>query len=268
MCLFSFVSLRSSQRPLLDSNSLSPDMTLVTSYNLASNNENNNLPTTNNHQYSTISDSFQLTPNFSPIERSIINMTDNQYYSTADEISSDFVTSLSQSHSPDAVNTNTIVDETTVYSQNEYSSLKLDKPSSSIPPSDGYNVLWQQQTVPPQTLAYSILYAPDTAVMADEPSQDEGPYNKLVHAKGNVSASKGLVPYETCEIPGDTGQIQPYAQVTRQTNMFDDPRYSVIAKDDKETPTGQEPEKKVPIMPPRYRGDYERDPNYAICSKD
>ncbi len=232
-------------------------MTLVTSYRPSPDREDNHTSTISHHHYSMIDDPTP-NPNLVALERSIvdtIDMTDNQYYSTA-ETTGDLITSQSNSHSSDSANNAAAA----THSQNEYSSLKLNKPPSSASiPIDGYNVLWQQQPQVPQqnmVLEYSTLYAPDTPDTAIELSQNVGPYHKLSHVKSNDVTSKGLVvPYETLEI---FPQLQPQAHAGQ--TMFDDPRYSVLAKDDQGI---SREEMKTSIMPPNHREDYERDPNYS-----
>ena len=250
------IDFRSSQRPLLNSSSLSPDPTFGTSYTHVDE-ETLQLPV-NNHHYSVIRDSFQSNP--FPLETPTIvlpPMKENQYYSTSDaelQVNS-FTTSVqlgsSGTAAPEATGYSKLSESfpNPIPKQDDYSSLKSSE-KRMVSQNDGYNVLRQQKpvtSVPYQ--AYSTLYRsnPSNATTTDiTDSQSTDPYNKLVHVKGQMSPK---------EVHDRTEQQQEVVPLT----VFDDPNYSTTSFSQ-----NGKVKKMPPILPLKYQGIYERDPNYSI----
>lgn len=200
-------------------------------------------------------------------------MTDNQYYSTADEVIS------TREISP-------------LQDNNQYSSLKPNNTDSNSAPSDGYNKL-RQHTPPsphdPAGGAYSTLYDP-SSMNATMPIDDQvEPYNTLSYNTQNSnSGSNGLMSAPQQKPSAVNGTGKPLFKVVAGSSMtndydevyddssqqesptagrggFDDPQYSVVMKPEVAPKTKKT--KTAAILPPNYKGDYERDPNYSFAYK-
>ena len=283
---------RSSQRPLLNSVSPPSDPTLLTSSYQAA--QDNSVMPPFNHHYSVIRDSSQPRGNFSLPEHTnnihclsshaaLSEMTENEEYAAIKEtafVLGNNTLSLNEYDSIESTDTGLGL-ETSGYSKlgESVSIPKLHPPEYGIDnpqmlmPNEGYSALKQQNHVSSgETLAYNKLNPWNTTQTSSEDEIAES-YSKLHHSGSHSSTSNGLV--HGYELVDGAGKTKKTAK-----ELFDDVRYStIIHKPSSPVHDGStqccnlqvngyencpEAEKKKPILPPKYRGNYERDPNYEI----